>query len=132
MLIISYLQLIRAKLDFDLSVFYLVQKQNYKNYTDIWYVFSKKDSEWQYMYRVFNYIEESKLYFDYDVIYTPGIHENKKFLETVSFLVFKKVLFFYIYWAKEERLLINKDFDINGFENICITDRLAFKRNGWT
>lgn len=68
MLIISYLQLIRAKLDFDLSVFYLVQKQNYKNYTDIWYVFSKKDSEWQYMYRVFNYIEESKLYFDYDVI----------------------------------------------------------------
>lgn len=81
-------------MDFDLSVFYLVQKQNYKNYTDIWYVFSKKDSEWQYMYRVFNYIEESKLYFDYDVIYTPGIHENKSFSKQYLFLYLKRYFSF--------------------------------------
>lgn len=46
------------------------------------------------MYRVFNYIEESKLYFDYDVIYTPGIHENKSFSKQNLFLYLKRYFSF--------------------------------------
>lgn len=55
------------------------------------------------MYRVFNYIEESKLYFDYDVIYTPGIHENKSFSKQYLFLYLKRYFsFIYIELRKKD------------------------------